>query len=88
MKIEETIEQSIHEFNKSQNKYRIINNESFELIGQNSTLDSLAIINFFSILEDKIFSNHAIKKDLIKEVFIQQNKKVDLKRITLILKNN
>jgi|TARA_B110000914_G_scaffold202224_1_gene195010 hypothetical protein len=88
MKIEETIEQSIHEFNKSQNKYKIINNENFELIGQNSLLDSLAIVSFFSVLEDKILSNHGIKRDLMKEVFIQQDEMIDLKKITLILKNN
>ena len=62
MNIIQTLNQSIIEFNKSQDKFKIINDESFELIGQNSLLDSMAIVNFLLLLENKIFENHNIKK--------------------------
>ena len=53
MDIKETVNNSITEFNKSQNKFKIQNIDNFELIGQNSALDSMAIVNFLTLLEKK-----------------------------------
>jgi len=85
MNIMQTIDQSIIEFNKSQNKFKIINDENFELIGQSSPLDSMAIINFLSLLENKLFKNHNIKKDLMNEIFIVKKEKLSIKNLFLIL---
>lgn len=79
MNIKQTIDQSIIEFNKSQNKFEIVNDENFELIGQNSPLDSMAIVNFLLLLENKIFENHNIKKDLMNEIFINTKEKLNIK---------
>jgi len=85
MNIMQTIDQAIIEFNKSQNKFKIINDENFELIGQNSPLDSMAIINFLSLLENKLFKNHNIKKNLMHEIFIVKKEKLSIKNLFLIL---
>ena len=85
MNIIQTLNQSIIEFNKSQDKFKIINDESFELIGQNSLLDSMAIVNFLLLLENKIFENHNIKKNLMNDVFINGKGKVNIKSLVLIL---
>ena len=79
MNIIQTLNQSIIEFNKSQDKFKIINDESFELIGQNSLLDSMAIVNFLLLLENKIFENHNIKKNLMNEIFINTKEKLNIK---------
>ena len=81
----QTIDQAIIEFNKSQNKFKIINDENFELIGQSSPLDSMAIINFLSLLENKLFKNHNIKKNLMHEIFIVKKEKLSIKNLFLIL---
>jgi hypothetical protein len=85
MNIIQTLNQSIIEFNKSQDKFKIINDESFELIGQNSLLDSMAIVNFLLLLENKIFENHNIKKNLMNDVFIDGKGKLNIKSLVLIL---
>ncbi len=85
MNIIQTLNQSIIEFNKSQDKFKIINDESFELIGQNSLLDSMAIVNFLLLLENKIFENHNIKKNLMNDVFINGKEKLNIKSLVLIL---
>ena len=85
MNIIQTLNQSIIEFNKSQYKFKIINDESFELIGQNSLLDSMAIVNFLLLLENKIFENHNIKKNLMNDVFINGKGKLNIKSLVLIL---
>ena len=51
MDIKEAIDSSIKEFNKSQDKFKIQNIDNFELIGRDSTLDSMAIVNFLMLLE-------------------------------------
>ena len=50
MDIKEAVDSSIKEFNKSQDKFKIQNIDNFELIGQNSTLDSMAIVNLAKTL--------------------------------------
>ena len=85
MNIIQTLNQSIIEFNKSQDKFKIINDENFELIGQNSLLDSMAIVNFLLLLENKIFENHNIKKNLMNDVFIDGKGKLNIKSLVLIL---
>ena len=50
MDIKEAIDSSIKEFNKSQDKFKIQNIDNFELIGRDSTLDSMAIVNFLMLL--------------------------------------
>ena len=85
MNTKQIIEKSIEEFNKSQNKFQIINKNDFELIGENSPLDSLAIVNFLTILENKIFEEINIKKDVVNEVFNSKKEKLYIKDLFLIL---
>ena len=85
MDIEKIIDESIIEFNKSQSKYRIKNSEDFELIGENSSLDSLAIVNFLTIIENQVFKNINIKKDIVNKIFNDKKEKLYIKDLFLIL---
>ena len=87
MDIKEIIDKSIIEFNKSQNKFQIQNKHNFELIGQNSTLDSMAIINFLMLLEKKLLKDLNIKINLMDKVFIEKKEKLDIKDLISILEN-
>ena len=82
MNIKQTIDKSIAEFNKSQKKFQIQNNYNFELIGQNSPLDSMAIVNFLLLLEKKLFKDLNIKINLMDkeenvEKIKQENKNLE-----------
>ena len=79
MDIKQTIDKSIAEFNKSQKKFQIQNNYNFELIGQNSPLDSMAIVNFLLLLEKKLFKDLNIKINLMDKVFIAKKEKLNIK---------
>ena len=72
MDIKEAVDSSIKEFNKSQNKFKIQNIDNFELIGQNSTLDSMAIVNFLMLLEKKLLKDLNIKINLMDKVFLEK----------------
>jgi len=87
MDIKQTIDKSIIEFNKSQNKFQIQNDYNFELIGQNSPLDSIAIVNFFLLLEKKLLKDLNIKIDLMNKVFIAKREKLYIKDLISILEN-
>jgi len=87
MDIKQTIDKSIAEFNKSQKKFQIQNNYNFELIGQNSPLDSMAIVNFLLLLEKKLFKDLNIKINLMDKVFIAKKEKLNIKDLISILEN-
>ena len=85
MDIKEAIDSSINEFNKSQGKFKIQNIDNFELIGQNSTLDSMAIVNFLMLLEKKLLKDLNIKINLMDKVFLEKKEKLNIKDLVSIL---
>ena len=87
MDIKKAVDKSIIEFNKSQNKFQIQNIDNFELIGKNSTLDSMAIVNFLMVLEKRLIKDLNIKINLMDRVFIEKKEKLSIKDLILILKN-
>ena len=87
MDIKETVNNSITEFNKSQNKFKIQNINNFELIGQNSALDSMAIVNFLTLLEKKLLKDLNIEINLMDKVFLKKKEKLNIKDLVSILEN-
>ncbi len=87
MDIKEAVDSSIKEFNKSQNKFKIQNIDNFELIGQNSTLDSMAIVNFLMLLEKKLLKDLNIKINLMDKVFLEKKEKLNIKDLVSILES-
>ena len=87
MDIKEAIDSSIKEFNKSQDKFKIQNIDNFELIGQNSTLDSMAIVNFLMLLEKKLLKDLNIKINLMDKVFLKKKEKLNIKDLVSILES-
>ena len=85
MDIKEAVDSSIKEFNKSQNKFKIQNIDNFELIGQNSTLDSMAIVNFLMLLEKKLLNDLNIEINLMDKVFLKKKEKLNIKDLVSIL---
>ena len=87
MDIEKIIDESIIEFNKSQSKFKINNSDNFELIGQNSSLDSMAIVDFLVLLEEKLNKELNLKIDLVNKIFSSERDKLFIKDLISILKN-
>ena len=87
MDIKETVNNSITEFNKSQNKFKIQNIDNFELIGRDSTLDSMAIVNFLMLLEKKLLKDLNIKINLMDKVFLEKKEKLNIKDLVSILES-
>ena len=85
MDIKEAVDSSIKEFNKSQNKFKIQNIDNFELIGRDSTLDSMAIVNFLMLLEKKLLKDLNIKINLMDKVFLKKKEKLNIKDLVSIL---
>ena len=87
MDIKEAIDSSIKEFNKSQDKFKIQNIDNFELIGRDSTLDSMAIVNFLMLLEKKLLKDLNIKINLMDKVFLKKKEKLNIKDLVSILES-
>lgn len=85
MDIKEAIDSSIKEFNKSQDKFKIQNIDNFELIGRDSTLDSMAIVNFLMLLEKKLLKDLNIEINLMDKVFLKKKEKLNIKDLVSIL---
>ena len=85
MDIKEAVDSSIKEFNKSQNKFEIQNIDNFELIGRDSTLDSMAIVNFLMLLEKKLLKDLNIEINLMDKVFLKKKEKLNIKDLVSIL---
>ena len=88
MDIKEAVDSSIKEFNKSQDKFKIQNIDNFELIGQNSALDSMAIVNFLTLLEKKLLKDLNIEINLMDKVFLKKKEKLNIKDLVSILENS
>tara|TARA_B100000965_G_scaffold350546_1_gene324499 strand:+ start:982 stop:1251 length:270 start_codon:yes stop_codon:yes gene_type:complete len=88
MEINKIIEITIDEFNKSQNEYEINNKPEFLLIGNESSLDSLANVNFLTKLEKNIFKHKNKEIDLINKIFLIKKDKINLKDLANFLSNN
>ena len=87
MDIKKIIDESIIEFNKSQSKFKITNSDNFELIGQNSSLDNMAIVEFLVLLEKKLNKELNLKIDLVNKIFSSERDKLFIKDLISILKN-
>ena len=87
MDIKEAVDSSIKEFNKSQDKFKIQNIDNFELIGRDSTLDSMAIVNFLMLLEKKLLKDLNIKINLMDKVFLEKKEKLNIKDLVSILES-
>ena len=88
MDIDKIIEITIAEFNDSQSEYEISNKKDFLLIGNKSSLDSLANVNFLTRLEKNIFKNKNKEIDLINKIFIIKKENIYLDDLTNFLKEN
>ena len=78
MDIDKIIEITIAEFNDSQSEYEISNKKDFLLIGNKSSLDSLANVNFLTRLEKNIFKNKNKEIDLINKIFLIKKENIYL----------
>jgi len=88
MEINKIIEITIKEFNNSQSEYEINNKVDFLLIGNESSLDSLANVNFLTKLEKNIFKHNKKEIDLINKIFLIKKDNIYLKDLTNFLKDN
>tara|TARA_B100000424_G_C22613522_1_gene341618 strand:- start:228 stop:497 length:270 start_codon:yes stop_codon:yes gene_type:complete len=88
MDIDKIIEITIAEFNDSQSEYEISNKKDFLLIGNKSSLDSLANVNFLTRLEKNIFKNKNKEIDLINKIFLIKKENIYLDDLTNFLKEN
>ena len=79
---------TIDDFNNSQNQFKIEKKEDYVIIGNGSTLDSLASVNFFSSLEKNILKNYNKEVDIVNSVFSINKDKITIKDLMLFLKNN
>ena len=86
MDIDKIIEITIAEFNDSQSEYEISNKKDFLLIGNKSSLDSLANVNFLTRLEKNIFKNKNKEIDLINKIFLIKKENIYLDELTNFLK--
>ena len=53
MELDKIVFKAVDDFNNSQNQFKIEKTDDYIIIGNESVLDSLAIVNFFSSLEKK-----------------------------------
>ena len=88
MDIDKIIEITIAEFNDSQSEYEISNKKDFLLIGNKSSLDSLANVNFLTRLEKNIFKKKNKEIDLINKIFLIKKENIYLDDLTNFLKEN
>ena len=88
MDIKKIINVSIDEFNNSQNQYEIYKKNDFLLLGEGSTLDSLAIVNFLTKLDKNIFKESKKDLDILNKIFSYQKNKFTILDLEEILKNN
>mgnify|MGYP001460503237 CR=1 FL=1 len=88
MEINEIIKITIEEFNNSQSEYEIYNKKKFLLIGNESSLDSLANVNFLTKLEKNIYKHKKKELDLINEIFLLKKDNIYLEDLSNFLKDN
>lgn len=88
MKIEKIFFKTIVDFNKSQNEYEIDKSLDFLIIGSGSALDSLACVNFFTMLEKNIFKDIDKEIDIINKIFSIKKDKIKNLDLLNFLKEN
>ena len=88
MEIDKIFFKTIDDFNNSQNQFKIEKKEDYVIIGNGSTLDSLASVNFFSSLEKNILKNYNKEVDIVNSVFSINKDKITIKDLMLFLKKN
>lgn len=88
MELDKIVFEAVDDFNNSQNQFKIEKTDDYIIIGNESVLDSLAIVNFFSNLEKKILDNSKKEIDIINSIFSIKKDKVTIKDLKLFLKDN
>tara|TARA_Y100000816_G_scaffold263886_1_gene222634 strand:+ start:239 stop:508 length:270 start_codon:yes stop_codon:yes gene_type:complete len=88
MEIDKIFFKTIDDFNNSQNQFKIEKKEDYVIIGNGSTLDSLASVSFFSSLEKNILKNNNKEVDIVNSVFSINKDKITIKDLMFFLKNN
>ena len=87
MEIDKIFFKTIDDFNNSQNQFKIEKKEDYVIIGNGSTLDSLASVSFFSSLEKNILKNNNKEVDIVNSVFSINKDKITIKDLMFFLKN-
>ena len=89
------VEESVHEINKKLTKENnILHDTDFEILGENSSFDSMSLINFIILVEKKIKVKHKenlnLLNSLMEEGLSNKSYKVSdfLKDIESKVKNN
>ena len=89
------VEESVHEINKKLTKENnILHDTDFEILGENSSFDSMSLINFIILVEKKIKVKHKenlnLLNSLMEEGLSNKSYKVSdfLKDIERKVKNN
>ena len=88
MELDKIVFEAVDDFNNSQNQFKIEKTDDYIIIGNESVLDSLAIVNFFSNVEKKILDNSKKEIDIINSIFSIKKDKVTIKDLILFLKDN
>ena len=88
MELDKIFFKTVDDFNNSQNQFKIEKKEDYVIIGNGSTLDSLASVSFFSSLEKNILKNNNKEVDIVNSVFSINKDKITIKDLMFFLKNN
>ena len=87
MTIKEIIDNTIDEFNDSQNEHKINHEKQFLIFGEDSSLDSLACANFLTNLEKNILKHFSKDLDMMDKIFSANKDRISLQDIKKILED-
>ena len=87
MNIDELLKLSINDYNQSKRKFNMVNDDHIEIIGPESKLDSLAIVELLTCIEQNYLKLKEKKIDLVNKVFSNDKEIFTLKDLKEILKN-
>lgn len=88
MELDKVFFETVDDFNNSQNQFKIEKKDDYVIIGNLSTLDSIASVDFFSRLEKNIYKNFDKEVDIINNVLSIKKDKITIKDLILFLKDN
>ena len=88
MELDKVFFETVDDFNNSQNQFKIEKKDDYVIIGNLSTLDSIASVDFFSRLEKNIYKNFDKEVDIINNFLYIKKDKITIKDLILFLKDN
>ncbi len=88
MSISEIINVTIKEFNNSQKEFEIEYIDEFLLIGNGSSLDSLALVNFLTKLDKNLINKLKKDFDVMNKVFSLKKDNVTISDLKKMLDDN